>query len=80
LFQRKEKKQFIPLPWKIVEFVLKNVNKSDNFTAHFSISNLRYVEDIRGGFQPLGTRDVALPLTVTSIDSSPAPTEAHKAT
>jgi hypothetical protein len=32
------------------------------------------------GFQPLGPIDVALPLVVTSTDSSPAPTEADKAT
>jgi hypothetical protein len=32
------------------------------------------------GFQPLGPIDVALPLTVTSTDSSLAPTEANKAT
>jgi hypothetical protein len=32
------------------------------------------------GFQPLGPIDVALPLAVTSIDSSPAPTEDNKAT
>jgi hypothetical protein len=32
------------------------------------------------GFQPLGPIDVALPLAVTSTDSSPAPTEDDKAT
>jgi hypothetical protein len=32
------------------------------------------------GFQPLGPIDVALPLMVTSADSSPAPTEAKKST
>jgi hypothetical protein len=32
------------------------------------------------GFQPLGPIDVSLPLAVTSTDSSPAPTEADKAT
>ena len=32
------------------------------------------------GFQPLGPIDFALPLAVTSIDSSPAPTEDDKAT
>jgi hypothetical protein len=32
------------------------------------------------GFQPLGPIDVALPLVVTSIDSSPDPTEADKDT
>ena len=30
---------------------MKNVNKIDDFVAHFSISNLRYAEDIRG-FEP----------------------------
>jgi hypothetical protein len=47
----KEKKQFIPLPWKVGEFVLKNVNKIDEFAVHSSISNLRYAEIIRG-FDP----------------------------
>jgi hypothetical protein len=28
--------------------VLKNVNKFDDFAAHFSISNLRYAENIKG--------------------------------
>jgi hypothetical protein len=32
------------------------------------------------GFQPLGPIDVALPLVVTSTNSSPTPTEADKAT
>jgi hypothetical protein len=32
------------------------------------------------GFQPLGPIDVALPLAVSSTDSSPVPTEANKAT
>jgi hypothetical protein len=32
------------------------------------------------GFQPLGPIDVTLPLTVTSTDSSPTPSEAEKAT
>jgi hypothetical protein len=32
------------------------------------------------GFQPLGPIDVALPLAITSVNSSPAPTEADKAT
>jgi hypothetical protein len=39
------------MPWKIGEFVLKNVNKFDDFAAHFSISNLRYDEHIKG-FDP----------------------------
>jgi hypothetical protein len=32
------------------------------------------------GFQPLGPMDVALPLVTTSVDSSPAPPKAEKAT
>jgi hypothetical protein len=48
---KEEKKQFIPLPWKIGEFVLKNVNKIDDFATYSSISNLRYAKDIRG-FDP----------------------------
>jgi hypothetical protein len=39
------------LPWKVGEFVLKNINKIDNFAAHSSISNLRYAKIIRG-FDP----------------------------
>jgi hypothetical protein len=48
LFQRMKKKQFIPMPWKIGEFMLKNVNKFDDFTTHFIISNLKYAEHIKG--------------------------------
>jgi hypothetical protein len=51
LFQEKKKKQFIPLPWKVGDFVLRNVNKIDEFTAHFSNLNLRYDESLRG-FDP----------------------------
>jgi hypothetical protein len=39
------------LPWKIGEFMLKNVNKIDDFATHSSISNLIYAEDIKG-FDP----------------------------
>jgi hypothetical protein len=51
LFQEKRKKQFIPLPWKVRDFVLRNVNKIDEFTAHSSKLNLRYDESLRG-FNP----------------------------
>jgi hypothetical protein len=51
LFQEKRKKQFIPLPWKVGDFVLRNVNKIDEFAAHSSNLNLRYVEILRG-FDP----------------------------
>ena len=30
-FHEKRKKQFIPLPWNIEEFVLRNINKMDEF-------------------------------------------------
>jgi hypothetical protein len=51
LLQKKKKKQFIPLPWKVGEFVLKNVKKIEEFAVHSNISNLIYVEIIRG-FDP----------------------------
>jgi hypothetical protein len=44
---KEEKKNIIPLPWKVGEFVLKNVNKINEFTTHSSIFNLRYAEIIR---------------------------------
>jgi hypothetical protein len=46
-----EKKQFIPLPSKVEEFLLKNVNKIDEFASHSSISNLKY-DEIIIGFDP----------------------------
>jgi hypothetical protein len=48
---KEEKRQFIPLPWKVREFVLKNVNKIDKFVAHYSNFNMRYAKIIRG-FDP----------------------------
>jgi hypothetical protein len=85
LFQRKKKKQFIPLPWKIGEFVLKNINKIYDFPTHFSIYNLRYDEYIRGfdpydtfrqHLQTLGLDDCFvnkhLPKTKDSGDNGPA--------
>jgi hypothetical protein len=48
LFQEKRKKQFIPLPGKVGDFVLKNVNKIDEFAVHSSNFNLRYAEILRG--------------------------------
>ena len=53
LFHEKRKKQFIPLPWKVGDFVLRNVNKIDEYVAHFNNLNLRYVERLRG-FDPNG--------------------------
>jgi hypothetical protein len=53
LFHEKRKKQFIPLPWKVGDFVLRNVNKIDEFAGHFNNLNLKYAERIRG-FDPNG--------------------------
>ena len=39
------------MPWKVGDFVLKNVNKIDEFAAHSSNFNLRYAEILRG-FDP----------------------------
>jgi hypothetical protein len=48
---RNKKKQFIPLPWKIGDFLLRNINKIDEFVNHFHNVNLNYVENIKG-FDP----------------------------
>jgi hypothetical protein len=52
-FHEKIKKQFIPLPWKVGDFVFKNINKIDEFAGHFNNLNLRYAERLRG-FDPNG--------------------------
>jgi hypothetical protein len=52
-FYEKRKNQFIPLPWKVGEFIFRNMNKIDEFAGHFHILNLRYVERIKG-FDPRG--------------------------
>jgi hypothetical protein len=51
LFQEKRKKQLIHVPWKVGDFVLRNVKKIDEFTTHSSNLNLRYAENLRG-FDP----------------------------
>ena len=50
-FHEKKKKKFIPLPWKIGDFVFRSMNKIDEFANHFQKLNLKYVENIRG-FEP----------------------------
>jgi hypothetical protein len=50
-FHEKRKKQFIPLPYKIGEYVLRNINKIDEFVGHFVNFSLRYTENIKG-FDP----------------------------
>jgi hypothetical protein len=52
-FHDKKKKQFIPLPWKVGDFVCRNVNKIDEFAGHFKNLNLTYAERIKG-FDPNG--------------------------
>ena len=39
------------MPWKVGDFVLRNINKIDEFATHFNNLNLRYVEILRG-FDP----------------------------
>jgi hypothetical protein len=51
LFHEKRKKQFIPLSWKIGDFIFRNINKIDEFVNHFHNVNLKYVEKIKG-FDP----------------------------
>jgi hypothetical protein len=57
---------------------LPYVQHSYNRALHSSTNHNPFQVGL--GFQPLGPIDVALPLAVTSTDSSPAPTEADKAT
>jgi hypothetical protein len=57
---------------------LPYVHHSYNRALHSSTGHNPFQVGL--GFQPLGPIDVALPLAVTSTDSSPAPTEADKAT
>ena len=43
-FHEKRKKQFIPLPWNIGEFVFRNINKIDEFANHYNNAvRLKYV-------------------------------------
>jgi hypothetical protein len=56
--------------------ILPYVQHSYNRTLHSSTSHSPFQVGL--GFQPLGSIDVALPLAVTSTDSSPAPTKANK--
>jgi len=50
-FHEKRKIQFIPLPWKVGDFIFRNMNKIDEFTSHFQSLNLKYVERVKG-FNP----------------------------
>ena len=50
---KREKKQFIPLPWKVGDFIFRNMKKIDKFVGHFHSLNLKYVEKVKG-FDPSG--------------------------
>jgi hypothetical protein len=52
-FHVKRKKQFIPLPWKVGDFIFRSMNKIDEFTCHFHSLNLKYAERVKG-FDPSG--------------------------
>ena len=47
-FHGKKKKQFIPLPWKVEDFVCRNINNIDEFATHFKKLNLMYAERLKG--------------------------------
>jgi hypothetical protein len=46
-FHEKRKKQFIPLPWKVGDFIFRNMNKIDECTGHFHKLNLKYTEKLK---------------------------------
>jgi hypothetical protein len=50
---KREKGQFIPLPWKVVDFTFRTMNKIDGFVGHFHSFNLKCVEKVKG-FDPDG--------------------------
>ena len=50
-FHEKRKNQSIPLPWKIGEFIFRNINKIDECANHFHNLNLKFVEKVKG-FDP----------------------------
>lgn len=66
-FREERKKQFIPLPWKIRDFIFRNMNRIDEFAGHFHNFNLKYGEKVKG-LDPNGTFVKHL-LAVGFIDS-----------
>jgi hypothetical protein len=50
-FHEKQKKKFITLPWKIGDFIFRNIKKINEFANHFHNLNLKYDEKIKG-FDP----------------------------
>jgi hypothetical protein len=51
VFYEKRKKQFIPLPWKVGEILLRGIAKIDEYASYFDQYNLKFVEEIMG-FDP----------------------------
>jgi len=52
-FHEKWKKQLMPLPWKVGDFIFRNMNKIEKFTGHFHSLNFKYDEKVKG-FDPNG--------------------------
>jgi hypothetical protein len=47
-FHENRKNQFLPLPWKVGDFIFINMNKIDEFMSHFHSLNLKYSEKLKG--------------------------------
>jgi hypothetical protein len=50
-FHEKRKKQFIPLPWRIGEILLRSISSIDEFAVHFDQYNLKFADETKG-FNP----------------------------
>jgi hypothetical protein len=50
-FNEKRKKQFIPLPWKIGEIIVKHISHLDELAGHLDQLGLKEVELVEG-FDP----------------------------
>jgi hypothetical protein len=51
LFYEKNKKQFIPLAWKVDEIFLRGTAKIDEYAAQFDQYNMKFAKEIKG-FDP----------------------------
>ena len=38
----------MPLPWKVGDFIVRNMNKIDDYVGHFHSFNLKCVEKLKG--------------------------------
>jgi hypothetical protein len=52
-FHENQNTQFIPLSWKVEDFIVMNMNKIDGFAGHFHSLNLKCAEKVKG-FDPDG--------------------------